>query len=185
MTSASKHCASALRLPLGDQEIKSADIPEVIDDDGTKARIICGSFWGARGPVEGIAADPVYIDVSVPPGKRKTLPVEMMRHAFAYVFAGSGKFHNASAPFAVPTENMLTEEIRYSTPAENRSLILFDRGDHVTVQAGEQGIRFLLVSGRPLREPVAWHGPIVMNTHQQLIQAFRDLQNGTFIQPTR
>ncbi len=163
------------------QGIKSADIPEVMDDDGTKARVICGSFWGARGPVEGIAADPVYIDVSVPPGKRKTLPVAMMHHAFAYVFDGSGKFLNASEPFAVPTEDMLTEEISYSTPAENRSLILFDSGDHVTVQAGAQGIRFLLVSGRPLQEPVAWHGPIVMNTQQELRQAFRDLQDGTFV----
>ena len=166
------------------QEIKSAGIPEVIDDDGTKTRIICGSFWGARGPVEGIAADPVYIDVSVPPGKRKTLSVEMMHHAFAYVFEGSGRFQNTSPPLAVPTEDLLTEEISYSTPAENRSLILFDTGDHVTVQAGEQGIRFLLVSGRPLQEPVAWHGPIVMNTQQELMQAFRDLQDGTFIQPT-
>ena len=165
------------------QEIKSPDIPEVIDDDGTAARIICGSFWGAKGPVEGIAADPVYIDVSVPPGKLKTMPVEMMHHAFAYVFAGSGRFQNASAPQAVPTEDLLTEEISYSTPAENRSLILFDKGDYVTVQAGEEGMRFLLVSGRPLQEPVAWHGPIVMNTQQELRQAFSDLQNGTFIQP--
>lgn len=165
------------------QEIKSADISEVIDDDGTKARIICGSFWGSRGPVEGIAADPVYLDVSVPPGKRKTLPVETMHHAFAYVFGGAGKFQNASPPHAVPTEDMLTEEITYSTSAENRSLILFDKGDQVTVQAGEEGIRFLLVSGRPLQEPVAWHGPIVMNTQQELMQAFRELQNGTFIQP--
>ena len=164
------------------QEVKSNDVPEVIDDDGTKARIICGSFWGARGPVEGIAADPVYLDVSVPSGKRKTLPVEMMHHAFAYVFAGSGKFQNASPPFAVSTEDLLTEEISYSTPAENRSLILFDKGDHVTVQAGEEGMRFLLVSGRPLEEPVAWHGPVVMNTQQELQQAFRELQNGTFIQ---
>ena len=163
------------------QEIQASNIPEVIDDDGTKARIICGTFWGERGPVEGIAADPVYIDVSVPPGKRKTIPVEMMHHAFAYVFAGSGKFLNASAPLAVPTEDLITEEISYSTPAENRSLILFDSGDHVTVQAGKQGIRFLLVSGRPLQEPVAWHGPIVMNTQQELAQAFRDLQDGTFI----
>ena len=76
---------------------------------------------------------------------------------------------------------MRTEEITYSTPAENRSLMLCDKGDHVTVQAGDQGIRFLLVSGRPLEEPVAWHGPVVMNTQQELIQAFRDLQNGTFI----
>ncbi len=165
------------------QEIKSADIPELIDDDGTRARLIVGNFWGARGPVEGIAADPVYVDISLPPGLRKTLPVEMMSHAFAYVFAGDGKFVDASGPLPVPTEDLVTEQITYSTPAENRSLILFDKGDSITVQAGEAGIRFLLVSGRPLQEPVAWHGPIVMNTEGELKQAFRDLEAGTFIQP--
>ncbi len=163
------------------QEVKSADIPEVTDDDGTLARVICGNFWGAAGPVDGIAADPVYLDVFVPANRRKTLPVEMMSHAFAYVFDGSGKFLNASDPLPAPTEDLLTEQISYSTPAENRSIILFDSGDHVTVQAGERGIRFLLVSGRPLQEPVAWHGPIVMNTQEELVQAFRDLQSGTFI----
>lgn len=163
------------------QEIKSVDIPEIVDDDGTKVRLICGAFWGKRGPVEGIAADPAYLDISVSPGLQKTIPVEMMSHAFAYVFAGSGQFKNASAPQAAPTEDLLTEQIRYSTSAENRSLILFDSGDSITVQAGEEGIRFLLVSGRPLQEPVAWHGPIVMNTQQELIQAFRDLEDGTFI----
>src|SRR5260370_39873234 len=88
------------------QEVKSTEIPEVTEDDGTRARIVCGNFWGKRGPIEGIAADPVYIDVSVPPGKRRKLPVETTRHAFAYVFAGSGKFCNASAPLAVPTEGV-------------------------------------------------------------------------------
>lgn len=165
------------------QEIKSADIPEVTDDDGTKARIICGAFWGKRGPVEGIAADPVYIDVSIPPGKRKTIPVETMSHAFAYVFAGSGKFCNASAPLEVPTESVGWMETTPPSSADNRSLILFDRGDEVTVQAGDEGIRFLLVSGRPLKEPVAWYGPIVMNTQRELQQAFAELQNGTFLQP--
>ncbi len=163
------------------QEINSVDIPVVIDDDGTKARIISGSFMGARGPVEGIEADPVYVDISIPPGKQKILPVALTHHAFAYVFTGSGEFHNASTPQAVPTEDLQTEEIRYSTAAENRSLILFDRGDSVAVQAGEEGMRFLLVSGRPLQEPVAWHGPIVMNTQEELMQAVDDLQNGTFI----
>ena len=163
------------------QEIRSADIPEITDDDGTKARIICGSFWGTRGPVEGIAADPVYIDVSVPAGKRKTLPVEMDSHAFAYVFAGSGKFCNASDPLAVPTESVGWLDTTPPVEADNRSLILFDRGDEVTVQAGDDGIRFLLVSGRPLKEPVAWYGPIVMNTQEELQQAFRELQQGTFL----
>jgi redox-sensitive bicupin YhaK (pirin superfamily) len=163
------------------QEVKSPDIPEVTDDDGTLARIVCGEFWGKRGPVEGIAADPTYIDVSVPPLKRKTIPVETSRSAFAYVFAGSGKFCNASEPLGVPTEGAGWSDTRISTDVENRSLILFDRGDEVTVEAGEEGIRFLLVSGRPLREPVAWYGPIVMNTQQELQTAFEDLQKGTFL----
>ncbi|MEW5875233.1 MAG: pirin family protein [Candidatus Zixiibacteriota bacterium] len=163
------------------QEIKSNDIPEVTEDDGTIARIVCGQFWGKRGPVEGIAADPVYIDVTVPPGKRRTLPVETASHAFAYVFDGSGKFCNASAPLAVPTESVGRYDTTPPTEADNRSLILFDRGDEVTVEAGERGIRFLLVSGRPLREPVAWYGPIVMNTQEQLQRAFKELQDGTFL----
>src|ERR1700752_5401816 len=90
----------------GYQEVKSADIPLVTDDDGTRVRVVCGTFWGKKGPVDGIAADPVYLDVSVPPGERKTLPVETTRHAFAYVFSGDGKFFNASGPLAVPTESV-------------------------------------------------------------------------------
>jgi hypothetical protein len=163
------------------QEVKSDEIPEVTDDDGTRTRIICGTFWGKRGPVEGIAADPVYIDVSVPAGERKVLPVETTRHAFAYVFAGGGKFCNASGPLAVPTESVGWADAHPPTDAENRSLLLFDRGDEVVVQAGEQGIRFLLVSGKPLQEPVAWYGPIVMNTQEQLQQAYEQLQKGTFL----
>src|SRR4029077_20241157 len=164
------------------QEIKAVEIPEVTEDDGSRARIVFGNFWGKRGPVEGIAADPVYVDVSVPPGKRKKLSVETTSQAFAYVFAGSGKFCNASAPLAVPTEGVRWADIT-APPAEvdNRSLVLFDRGDELTVQAGNDGIRFLLVSGKPLEEPVAWYGPIVMNTQEQLQQAFQELERGTFL----
>ena len=163
------------------QEVKAPDIPDVTDDDGTRVRIVCGKFWGKSGPVDGIAADPTYLDVSVPPGKRKTLPVETTRHAFAYVFAGSGKFSNASGPQGVPTEGAGGLEIKPPSQADNRSLVLFDRGDEVEVQAGEEGIRFLLVSGKPLEEPVAWYGPIVMNTQQQLQQAMEELDRGTFL----
>jgi redox-sensitive bicupin YhaK (pirin superfamily) len=163
------------------QEVKQAEIPEVTDDDGTLARIVCGSFWGKKGPVDGIAADPIYLDVTVPPGKRKKLPVDTSRHAFAYVFAGSGKFCNASAPLAVPTEGVGWADVSPPKEADNRSLVLFDAGEEVEVQAGEDGIRFLLVSGKPLQEPVAWYGPIVMNTQEQLQQAFLDLKNGTFL----
>ena len=166
------------------QEIKAMEIPEVTEDDGTQARIICGSFWGKRGPVEGIAADPTYLDVSVPPGKRKRLRVEKSSHAFAYVFAGSGKFCNASAPLAVPTESLGWADTALPAEVDNRSLILFDTGDEVEVQAGEDGIRFLLVSGKPLQEPVAWYGPIVMNTQAELQQAFEELQKGTFLKKT-
>jgi quercetin 2,3-dioxygenase len=165
------------------QEIKSADIPEITDDDGSKARLICGSFWGGRGPVEGIEIDPIYVDLSIPPGREKTLPVDLKNNAFAYVFAGSGQFKDASTPQAVPTEDLATGQLTSSHPAENRSLILFGSGDEVRVQAGDEGIRFLLVSGRPLQEPVAWRGPIVMNTREELEQAYRELRMGTFIQP--
>jgi hypothetical protein len=163
------------------QEVKAPDIPIVTDDDGTQVRIVCGSFWGQSGPIDGIAADPTYLDVSVPPGKAKRLPVETTRHAFAYVFGGSGKFGNASDPQAVRTEIVGASEPTSAAKVDNRSLVLFDRGDEMSVQAGDEGIRFLLVSGQPLKEPVAWQGPIVMNTQEQLQQAFQELQQGTFL----
>jgi redox-sensitive bicupin YhaK (pirin superfamily) len=173
---------SALKMtPPRYQDIQSADIPKVTDDDGTQIRVICGTVWGASGPVDGIAADPQYIDVWVPPGQKKSLPIETTRHAFAYVFDGSGRFCNASEPLAVPTEGVGWADTSLSEEADNRSLVLFDRGDEVVVQAGEMGIRFLLVSGKPLEEPVAWYGPIVMNTQEELRQAFSEFQAGTFL----
>jgi len=164
------------------QDIPAPGIPEAVDDDGTRVRVVCGEFWGKRGPVDGVAADPSYLDVWVPPGRVKTLPVEMRRNAFAYVFEGSGTFRDASPPRGVltdqpgPVENVVRER------TGNRSLVMFDRGDEVRVQAGEDGIRFLLVSGQPIEEPVAWRGPIVMNTQQELRQAYEELREGTFIQ---
>ncbi len=160
------------------QDVSGADIPEVVDDDGTAVRVVCGEFWGKKGPVEGVAADPRYIDVSIPPGQRKRLPVELPRNAFAYVFAGSGTFRDASAPQPVRNELAGGDFDRELT---NRSLVLFDTGEEVVVQAGDDGIRFLLVSGKPIEEPVAWHGPIVMNTQAQIREAMTDLQRGTFI----
>jgi redox-sensitive bicupin YhaK (pirin superfamily) len=164
------------------QDVTARDIPEIVDDDGTRVRVICGDFWGKKGPIEGVAADPRYLDVSVPPGKQKRLAVDRTNHAFAYVFAGSGRFRDASEPRAV--RNELAEPPRLvaaDREAGNRSLVLFDAGDEVVVQAGDDGIRFLLVSGKPIEEPVAWYGPIVMNTDEQLQQAYAELRNGTFI----
>ncbi|MGD0186511.1 MAG: pirin family protein [Roseiarcus sp.] len=164
------------------QNVTSHDIPEVVDDDGTRVRVICGEFWGKADPVDDVAAEPRYLDVFVPAGKRKRLPVETYRQAFAYIFEGSGSFDGASKPFGALSESLVGgEEILVRDKVGNRSLVVFDSGDEVSVQAGEEGIRFLLVSGRPLREPIAWHGPIVMNTQAEILKALMDLRDGTFI----
>jgi hypothetical protein len=163
------------------QDVTSDVIPEAVDDDGTRVRVICGSFWGKRGPVDGVAADPRYLDVSVPPGVKKHLPIETTRHAFAYVFAGSGNFRDASPPRGVRTEVVGSTDTPAMAATGDRSLVLFDRGDEIAVQAGDEGIRFLLVSGQPIEEPVAWYGPIVMNTDEQLQEAYNELRAGTFI----
>jgi quercetin 2,3-dioxygenase len=163
------------------QDIKAGDIPEETDDDGTRVRVIVGDFWGQKGPVEGVAADPRYLDISVPPGRKKRLAVETTSNAFAYVFAGSGTFRDASDPREVKTEIVSATSVADAAYVGNRSLVLFDRGDEVVVQAGDDGIRFLLVSGKPIEEPVAWHGPIVMNTRAEIVQAMDELRRGTFI----
>jgi len=163
------------------QDVQAREIPDITDDDGARVRIVCGSFWGKSGPVEGIAADPQYLDVWVPPGQRKVLPVDTRRRAFAYVFEGSGTFRDASEPFGVLVEQPGPVEIVAREAVGDRSLVLFSAGDEVVVNAGEHGIRFLLISGQPLQEPVAWYGPIVMNTQGELRQAMAELRDGTFI----
>jgi len=165
-------------------DVKSADIPVIIDDDGTKVKVVVGEFWGKRGPVDGIAADPQYLDISVPPGVTKTIKIDTYRRAFAYVFSGAGQFVDASKPQGVLLEKeVMGEEVNIRDMSGNRTLIRFGTGDEIKVQAGPEGIRFLLISGAPLEEPVAWHGPIVMNTKDEIQQAIRDLRNGTFIKP--
>jgi redox-sensitive bicupin YhaK (pirin superfamily) len=166
------------------QDVGARDIPEVIDDDGTLVRVIVGDFWGKRGPVDGIAADPQYLDISVPAGVKKTFKVDTYRRSFAYVFEGSAAFADASAPTGVLLEKEVAgEELNIRDMSGDRTLIRFGTGDEITVQAGEEGVRFLLVSGAPIQEPVAWHGPIVMNTRDELMTAMAELRNGTFIKP--
>jgi hypothetical protein len=166
------------------QDVEGKEIPEIIDDDGTKVRIVIGSFWGKTGPVDGISADPMFLDVTVPPGVKKTLPIDTRRRAFAYVFEGDAAFADASQPKGILLEKEVAgEELNIRDMSGDRTLIRFGNGDEVTVQAGEEGVRFLLISGQPIQEPVAWHGPIVMNTQAELQQAFAELRNGTFIKP--
>ena len=166
------------------QDVPGGEIPTVTDDDGTQVSVVCGSFWGQTGPVDGIAADPTYLDIQVPPGLTKRLPVATERHAFAYVFEGSGRFDESSGPRLVRTDTVLGDDIDDEPPysaAGDRTLVLFDQGDEVVVRAGEHGIRFLLVSGRPIEEPVAWYGPIVMNTREELATAISQLKDGSFL----
>mgnify|MGYP000082513759 CR=1 FL=1 len=166
------------------QDVEAREIPEITDDDGTHVRVVTGEFWGKRGPVDGIAADPQYLDVRIPAGVKKTLPVDTYRRAFAYIFEGSGAFSDASAPAGVLLEKeVMGEEVNIRDMSGNRTLVRFGTGDSITVQAGEEGLRFLLISGAPLQEPVAWHGPIVMNTREEIRQAVKELQNGSFIKP--
>lgn len=167
------------------QDVTAADIPLVTDDDGTSVRVITGAFWGKTGPVDGIAADPQYLDISVLPGVKKTFKVDTYRRAFAYVFQGAGAFADASYPRGVLLEKEVAgQEVNIRDLSGDRTLIRFGTGDEVTVQAGPEGMRFLLISGAPIQEPVAWHGPIVMNTREELQQAFAELRNGTFIAPS-
>ena len=166
------------------QDVDAKEIPEIIDDDGTRVRVITGSFWGQTGPVDGIAADPLYLDVSLPAGLRKALKVDTYRNTFAYIFEGSGKFADASDPQGVLLEKeVLGQELNIRDLSGNRTLVRFGTGDEIVVRAGPEGMRFLLVAGSPIREPVAWHGPIVMNTQEELHQAFTDLRNNQFIKP--
>lgn len=167
------------------QDVEAKEIPIIQDDDGTTVRVIVGDFWGKTGPVDGIAAEPQYLDVFVPAGVKKTLPVDTYRRTFAYVFEGTGAFTSASNPTGILLEKeVMGEEVNIRDFSGNRTLVRFDTGNSVIVQAGENGIRFLLISGKPIEEPIAWHGPIVMNTQEELMQAFKELRNGTFIRPT-
>ena len=166
------------------QDVKGRDIPEIMEDDGTQVKVIVGSFRGKTGPVDGIAADPQYLDIYVPPGRKKTFKVDTYRRAFAYVFEGKGSFRDASRPRGVLLEKeVMGQEVNIRDMSGDRTLIQFGTGDEVTVQAGDDGIRFLLISGAPIQEPVAWHGPIVMNTKAEIQQAIAVLRNGTFIKP--
>jgi len=166
------------------QDIASKEIPEVTDDDGTVVRVVAGEFWGKRGPVDGIAADPQYLDVTIPAGVKKTFKIDTYRRAFAYVFQGAAAFVDASKPSGVLLEKeVFGQEVNIRDLSGNRTVVRFGSGDEVTVQAGEEGVRFLLISGAPISEPVAWHGPIVMNTREELMQAMQELRNGTFIKP--
>ena len=147
------------------QNILSDQIPQVTRADGIKIKVITGEVDGTRGPVTEIEADPIYLDITIPQNAIFKLPITRGHTAFAYVFEGSGKFGG----------NGLAKEITHPR------LVEFDEGDYVVAKAIDQHVRFLLVSGKPLNEPIARYGPFVMNTQEEIQQALADLRNGNFV----
>jgi len=163
------------------QDVPGSAVVERFEDDGTTLRVLCGDYRGLVGPVEGIAAAPRYLDIYVPPLKTRRFPMDLDAKSFAYIFDGDGVIRGSSEKRPVQVE--VEEDVIAYKPVEvdNRSLVILDSGDELEVRAGEQGIRFLLVSGRPIREPVAWYGPVVMNTQEELKRAFEEIQAGSFV----
>ena len=163
------------------QEIKSRQIPEVSLDGGVQIKIICGEVNGVKGPVQNIVINPEYLDVTVPPGKSFSHPIGKGKTAFAYIIAGKGYFDRERDTYAyeVEGENYFDFKRECLFGAEN--LILFEDGDEMAVTTQDEPVRFLLISGKPIREPVAWYGPIVMNTQAELRVAFEEYERGTFV----
>lgn len=162
--------------------IKKKEIPIVKTADGATIRIICGEINGTTGPVKDIITEPEYIDVELPAGKTFTHPVKENHNVFAYVIDGEAYFDHIRKPFAHDAVGLNYFDISSPCPCRDGSLVLYKRqGSHITVTTNTQSVRFLLVSGKPLNEPIAWYGPIVMNTHAELRKAFEEYQNGTFI----
>ncbi len=163
------------------QEINSAEIPTVTLQDDVQVHIISGEVAGVRGPVENIVIDPQFLDITVPAKTRFIFPTSPSYTVFAYVTHGKGAFCEESDPFAYQSEGSNYFDMGHERWLGNRTLILFEDGEGIQVITQDDPVRFLLISGRPLKEPIAWYGPIVMNTEQELRQAFNDLQNDTFI----
>jgi redox-sensitive bicupin YhaK (pirin superfamily) len=163
------------------QEIKSFQIPEINLKNGAVVKVISGEFQGIKGPVENIVIDPLYLDITIPAKTTLTFPTNPSYTALAYIIDGKASFCEESDPFAYQREGSNYFDMDYSSLLGDRTIILFDVGENIRVVTQNDLVRFLFISGRPINEPIAWYGPIVMNTEQELRQAFYDLQNGTFI----
>jgi len=163
------------------RDIARADIPVVESAGGVRTRVLCGKVNGTRGPVQDVVIEPEYLDVTIPPGGRFTHPTPPGHTVFAYLFEGRALFCDQKNPYSYEAEGAGYFDLQRGPWVESEHLVLLSDGDHLTVSTEEQAARFLLVSGKPLREPVAWYGPIVMNTQEELRVAFEEYQQGTFI----
>ena len=163
------------------RDVKSPQIPEITLKNGAKVKIICGELNGVEGPVRDIVTDPEYLDVSLPGEATFTHRIAKGKNAFAYVIEGEGYFDQDRDSYAHEVIGTNYFDFKRSCLCNDETVVLYGDGDEVTVTPDKNGVRFLLVSGRPIGEPVAWYGPIVMNTQEELRVAFEEYQNGTFI----
>jgi redox-sensitive bicupin YhaK (pirin superfamily) len=163
------------------QEAKNMEIPVVTVAKGVTIRVICGEVAGQRGPIQNVIIEPEYVDVTIPAGTTYSHPTVRGHTVFAYVIEGQGLFCGEKDPYTYEAEGINYFDTQREAMLGNGTLIVFSDGDQIQVASGESGIRFLLMSGRPIHEPVAWYGPIVMNTAEELRTAFEELQNGSFI----
>ena len=163
------------------RDITRADIPVVQRADGVRIGVLCGQVDGTRGPVKDVVIEPEYLEVSMPPGARFVHPTPEGHTVFAYLFEGKAMFCDQKNPFSYEAEGAGYFDLERSPWVQSEHLVLLEDGDHLVVSTDDQPARFLLISGKPLREPVAWYGPIVMNTQEELRIAFEEYQNGTFI----
>ena len=163
------------------RDVKNQQIPEVSLKGGIKAKIICGKLNGVVGPVQDIVTDPEYLDVTVPGGTTFTHPVRREQNVLAYVIEGEGYFDQGRDSYGHEVIGANYFDLKRSCICKDQTVVLYGDGDEVSVTCEREGVRFLLISGRPIAEPVAWYGPIVMNTQEELRLAFEEYQNGTFI----
>ena len=163
------------------RDVKRPQIPEVVLDGGTTIKVICGRVGSIEGPVRDIVIEPEYLDVSVPPQTEFIHRTTPGHTVFAYVIAGKGYFCKEKNPFSYEIAGENYFDMQRDPFVDNRSLVLFEDGDEIMAMAEKDPVRFLLISGRPIGEPVAWYGPIVMNTQEELQAAFEELERGTFI----
>jgi redox-sensitive bicupin YhaK (pirin superfamily) len=163
------------------REVKQSDIPEVVLGNGTKIRLVCGFYENTAGPVKDIVVDPEYLDITVPAGSEFIHETKKGYTVFAYVIEGQGFLCKERKPFSYEAEGINYFDISHEPYASNGTLVLFDDGDQIVVQTEDQPVRFLLISGKPIGEPIAWYGPVVMNTQKELEIAFLEYQNNTFV----
>lgn len=163
------------------RDVKRAQIPEVVLEGGPRVRIICGEVNGVRGPVRDIVIEPEYLDVFVPANANFKHPIKRGHTAFAYVIEGKGYFDEDRDSFSHEVVGKNYFDLDSDCLCGDETLVLYEDGDHVSISAKDEPVRFLLVSGKPVGEPIAWRGPIVMNTREELRIAFDEYQSGTFI----